>query len=65
MFDIRHAACGLWLILPYDQQRDQPGKCLSCARAFWLYLQSRYRMRNVSLVGVFYAYTRHLTMALV
>ena len=48
-----------------DQQRDQPGKCLYCARAFWLYLQSHYRMRNVSLVCVLYAYTRRLTMALV
>jgi hypothetical protein len=43
-----------------DQQRDQPGKCLYCARAFWLYLQSHYIMRNVSLMGVLYAYTRHL-----
>ena len=48
-----------------DQQRVQPGKCLYCARAFWLYLQSHYRMRNVSLVGVLYAYNGHSTMALV
>jgi hypothetical protein len=30
-----------------------------------LYLQSHYRLHNVSLVGVLYVYTRHLTMALV
>ena len=48
-----------------DQQRDQPGKCLYYARAFWLYFQSHYRMRNVTLVCVLYAYSRRLTMALV
>ena len=57
----------LILVFVVDQQRDQPGRCLYCGRAFWLYLQSHYRMRNVnvSLVGVLYAYTRRVTIALV
>jgi hypothetical protein len=31
-----------------DQPRDQPGKCLYCARAFWLYLQSHCRLRKIT-----------------
>jgi hypothetical protein len=32
--------------------------------AFWLYLQSQYRLRNVALVCVVYAHHNHLTMVL-
>ena len=41
------------------------GLTLYYVGTFWLYLQSHHRMRNVSLVGVLYAYTRRLTIALV
>jgi hypothetical protein len=50
---------------PSDQPRDQPGRCLYCTHACWMYLQSHFRLRNRSLVYVLCAYTRHLTMALV
>ena len=50
-FKIEHPTRDLLLLQqPKDQQRDQPGKCLYCARAFWLYLQSHCRLRNGSLV---------------
>ena len=49
----------------HDHPRDQPGKYLYYAGTFWLYLQSHYRLRNVTLVSVVCAYNGHLTMALV
>ena len=49
----------------YDHPQDQAGKYLYYAGTFWLYLQSHYRLRNVTLVSVLCAYNGHLTMALV
>jgi dolichol kinase len=49
----------------WDHPRDQPGKYLYYAGAFWLYLHSHCRLRNVTLVSVLCAYNGDLTMALV
>jgi hypothetical protein len=47
------------------QSADHPGRYLYYVRTFWLYLQSHFRLRNVTLVCVLCAYNGHLTMALV
>ena len=60
---MRHV--GLWFWFESDHPGDHPGRYLYYARTFWLYLQSHYRLRNVTLVGVLCAYNGHLTMALV
>jgi hypothetical protein len=46
---------------PLDQPRDQPGKCLYYARAFWSYLRSHCRLRKGSLLCVLCAYNAYLT----
>jgi hypothetical protein len=48
-----------------DHPRDQAGQWPYYARSFWLYLQGHWGIINGSLVGVLYAYSGHLTMALV
>ena len=45
-----------------DHPRDQPGKYLYYAGTFWLYLQSHYRLRNVTLVSVLCAYNGQWTL---